>query len=70
MPDFKLAHHRAPPGATKKATAKHPDSKKQMVLELIGRKQGATAPEIAKATSWMNHSIRDSSAGRSASAWG
>ena len=33
-------------------------SKKQIVLDLMRRKQGATLAEIAKATSWANHSIR------------
>ena len=33
-------------------------SKKQVVLELLRRKDGATMGEIAKATGWQNHSIR------------
>jgi hypothetical protein len=50
--------------ASKKASkAKQPPvprefSKKAIVLELLRRKQGATMAEIAKATSWQNHSIR------------
>lgn len=33
-------------------------SKKNIVLELLRRKEGATMAEIAKATDWQNHSIR------------
>ena len=33
-------------------------SKKQIVLDLLRRKNGATMAEIAKATDWQNHSIR------------
>jgi hypothetical protein len=33
-------------------------SKKQIVLGLLRRKDGATMAEIAKATDWQNHSIR------------
>jgi hypothetical protein len=33
-------------------------SKKAIVLEMLRRKDGATLPEIAKATDWQNHSIR------------
>jgi hypothetical protein len=33
-------------------------SKKQIVLDLLRRKDGATMGEIAKATGWQNHSIR------------
>lgn len=33
-------------------------SKKQIVLDLLCRKNGATLAEIAKATDWQNHSIR------------
>ncbi len=33
-------------------------SKKQIVLDLLGRKDGATLAEIAKATNWQHHSIR------------
>ena len=34
------------------------DTKKERVLELLRRKEGATISEIAKATDWQNHSIR------------
>ena len=33
-------------------------SKKEIVLDLLRRKDGATMAEIAKATDWQNHSIR------------
>ena len=33
-------------------------TKKEIVLELLRRKEGATLAEIAKATQWQNHSIR------------
>src|SRR5215813_4813700 len=33
-------------------------TKKEIVLELLRRKDGATIAEIAKATQWQNHSIR------------
>ncbi len=47
---------------TKKAAAPLSEpregSKKQVVLGLLRRKDGATVAEIAKATAWQNHSIR------------
>ena len=33
-------------------------SKKAIVLEMLRRKEGASLAEIAKATDWLNHSIR------------
>ena len=33
-------------------------TKKEIVLELLRRKEGATMAEIATATQWQNHSIR------------
>jgi hypothetical protein len=36
----------------------HEASKKAAVLELVGRKSGATLVEIAKITKWQNHTIR------------
>ena len=33
-------------------------SKKQIVIDMMRRKEGATLAEIAKATDWQNHSIR------------
>jgi hypothetical protein len=33
-------------------------SKKQIVIDLLSRKNGATLAEIASATRWQNHSIR------------
>jgi hypothetical protein len=44
--------------ASKPAKAPRPDSKKEIVLALLRRDQGATLAEIAKATEWQNHSIR------------
>src|SRR5215510_13732180 len=34
------------------------DTKKEIVLELLRRKEGSTMAEIATATNWQNHSIR------------
>jgi hypothetical protein len=53
----------AKPAAAKtspKATDGQPreGSKKRIVLDMMRRKDGATLAEIAKATSWANHSIR------------
>jgi hypothetical protein len=47
-------------GSKKAATAGVPRefSKKNAVLDLLRRKEGATLAEIAKATDWQNHSIR------------
>ncbi len=42
----------------KDAAAPREGSKKQIVLDLMRRKDGATMAEIAKATGWQNHSIR------------
>src|SRR5262245_53382054 len=39
-------------------SSKPKDTKKERVLELLRRKEGATIAEIAKATDWQNHSIR------------
>jgi hypothetical protein len=43
--------------ASKPAAARE-GSKKEIVLDLLRRKEGATMAEIAKATGWQNHSIR------------
>jgi len=42
----------------KDATLPREFSKKNIVLDLLRRKDGATMAEIAKATDWQNHSIR------------
>ncbi len=44
--------------AAKKASAPREGSKKETVLALMRRKDGATLAEIAKATEWQSHSIR------------
>jgi hypothetical protein len=42
----------------KENAAPREGSKKQIVLDLLTRKDGATMAELAKATGWQNHSIR------------
>ncbi len=44
--------------AAKAASVPREFSKKNAVLDLLRRKEGATLAEIAKATDWQNHSIR------------
>ena len=44
--------------AKAKRSSKPKDTKKERVLELLRRKEGATIAELAKATDWQNHSIR------------
>jgi hypothetical protein len=46
----------AKPAASK--TEARAGSKKEIVLKLLRRDQGATIAEIARATDWQNHSIR------------
>ena len=50
----------APKGkkAAKSDDATPRESKKATVIEMMRRKEGATLAEIAKATKWLNHSIR------------
>jgi hypothetical protein len=49
---------------TKKAASSKAESrtkkttKKDLVLELLRRKEGATTADIAKATTWQNHTVR------------
>ena len=44
--------------AAKKAVTPRDGSKKQIVLDMLRAKGGATMAEIAKATDWQNHTIR------------
>jgi hypothetical protein len=55
--DAKPAAAKKTPKAKDAATPRE-GSKKQIVLDLLRRKDGATMAEIAKATDWQNHSIR------------
>jgi len=48
---------KAPKQPAAKSEAR-PGSKKEIVLKLLRRDQGATLADIAKATDWQNHSIR------------
>jgi DNA-binding NarL/FixJ family response regulator len=48
----------AKPAKAKDAAAPREGSKKQTVLLLLARKDGATMAEIADATGWQKHSIR------------
>lgn len=61
-PAAKKTAKAAPKTASNKATSTgsvpREFSKKQIVLDLLRRKDGATMAEIAKATDWQNHSIR------------
>jgi hypothetical protein len=57
----KKAAKRAKNAVAKKAakpTDSREGSKKNIILELLRRKEGATIAEIAKMTNWQNHSIR------------
>lgn len=56
----KPANDKAAKAATPKPVRGQPrtGSKKQIVLEMLHRKNGATLAEIAEATGWQNNSIR------------
>jgi hypothetical protein len=56
----KPAGKKASKAAAPKAERGQPrqGSKKQIVLDMLRRKDGATLAEIAKATGWQNHSVR------------
>ena len=54
--DAKPAARKAPKAGA--ATAPREGSKKETVLLLLARKDGATMAEIADATGWQRHSIR------------
>lgn len=41
-----------------KKTPKTPHTKKETVLRLLKRSQGASIAEIEKATGWQSHSVR------------
>ena len=58
--DAKPASKKASKAAAPKPEKRQPreGSKKQIILDLLRRKDGATMAEIAKATGWQNHSIR------------
>lgn len=62
MPAAKKTAKAAPKTASNEATSTasvpREFSKKQIVLDLLRRKDGATMAEIAAKTGWMNHSIR------------
>jgi len=45
-------------GAAKRKSKPTGDTKKEIVLGLLRRKDGATTAEIATATDWQNHTIR------------
>src|SRR5262245_58501174 len=59
----KTAKTAAEATAKSKRTAKRKskpagDTKKEIVLALVRRKEGATTAEIVQATDWQNHTIR------------
>ncbi len=54
----KSAKPAAKKAAPKKDAAPREGSKKEAILTLLRRKNGATMAEIAKATDWQKHSIR------------
>lgn len=43
--------------AAKKATGEKALSKKQLMLSMLSRKEGATIPQMQKATGWQKHSV-------------
>jgi len=47
-----------PPSQLQRKAEVRAGSKKDIVLKLLRRDQGATIAEIAKATAWQHHSIR------------
>ena len=52
------ASKQAKPAAKARKPEARDGSKKSAVLDLLRRKEGATAAEIAKVTKWQAHSIR------------
>jgi len=50
--------HTGTPKRKSKSQREAGGTKKEIVLELLHRKDGATIADIAKATQWQNHSIR------------
>ncbi|MGA2600359.1 MAG: DUF3489 domain-containing protein [Bryobacteraceae bacterium] len=53
-----LCRARRQEGLQEQGTTPRDGCKKQFVLELLQRKDGATMAQIAKATAWQNHGIR------------
>jgi hypothetical protein len=58
----------APAAASPEAAVPRPrqprtDTKQAMVIEMLERPQGATVPEIMKATGWLPHTVRSAIAG-------
>jgi hypothetical protein len=58
MPKTKSQSKRKAVKKTKKAAAGTPGSQKALLVEMIGRKGGATLTELMKATGWQAHSVR------------
>jgi hypothetical protein len=53
----------APTEETGVATSTKPPTKHDRILSLLGRRKGATIPEMMQATNWQQHSVRGFLAG-------